>query len=192
MGQRPCLQRLHPVRAPAGRAVSLSDRGPPSLRLDLRLRGLQGWDPDALTAQLTRRDADLGNDDVFVLLLDTYRDRQSAYMFAVNPLGTQADARVVNDGRTTDVTWDAEWEARARIQEWGWSAEMAIPLASIRYGAGQRREWGINVGRGRRRNLELSFWTGPLDAELRVSQAGTLAGLDLPPPPSRHTGIVTA
>ncbi len=174
-------------------------RGEPSpFRTEVRLLydsayvyvAFQGWDPDALTAQLTRRDADLGNDDVFVLLLDTYRDRQSAYMFAVNPLGTQADARVVNDGRTTDVTWDAEWEAKARIQEWGWSAEMAIPLASIRYEAGQRREWGINVGRGRRRNLEISFWTGPLDAELRVSQAGTLAGLDLPPPPSRHTGIV--
>ena len=150
----------------------------------------EGWDSEAVTAQLTRRDADLANDDVFVVILDTYRDRQSAYVFAVNPLGTQADARVVSDGRTTDLTWDAEWEVRVRIQEWGWSAEIAIPLGSIRFQAGEGQEWGVNFGRGRRRSLELSFWTGPLDAEFRVSQAGELTGLNLPPPPGRHTGIV--
>ncbi len=150
----------------------------------------KGWDSEPLTAQLTRRDADLANDDVFVVILDTYRDRQSAYVFAVNPLGTQLDARVVNDGRTTDVTWDAEWEVRSRIHEWGWSAEMAIPLAALRYQAGGSRTWGMNFGRGRRRTLELSYWAGPLDAELRVSQAGELIGLELRPPPSRHTGIV--
>jgi len=171
---------------------------PSSFRTEVRLLydsayvyvAFQGWDPQPLTAQLTRRDANLSEDDVFVVLLDTFRDRQSAYLFGVNPLGTQWDSRVVNDGRTSDDTWDAQWEVQARIQDWGWSAEMAIPLASVRYQAGQDRTWGINFGRGRRRSLERSFWTGPLDALLRVSQAGTLTGLDLPPPPSRHTGIV--
>jgi hypothetical protein len=124
------------------------------------------------------------------VLLNTFRDRQTAYVFAVNPLGTQSDARVVNDGRTTDVTWDAEWKAGAQRQEWGWSAEMAIPLASMRFQAGEDQSWGVNFGRGRRRSLDLSFWTGPLDAEFRVSQAGTVTGLDLPRPPSRHTGIL--
>ena len=79
----------------------------------------KGWDPDPVTAQLTRRDSDLVNDDSFVVLLDTFRDRQSAYLFAVNPLGTQADARVINDGRTSDATWDEAWRSEARIQEWG-------------------------------------------------------------------------
>jgi hypothetical protein len=149
----------------------------------------QGWDPEPPTAQLTRRDAQLENDDVFLVLLDTYRDRQSAYLFAVNPLGTQLDARVVSDGRTTDVTWDGEWQTRSRIQAWGWSAEMAIPLAALRFQAGEGRTWGVNFGRGRRRSLEVSFWAGPLDANLRVSQAGELSGLNLPSPPRRHTGI---
>jgi hypothetical protein len=150
----------------------------------------KGWDPEPVTANLTRRDADLASDDVFVVLLDTYRDRQSAYVFAVNPLGTQTDARVANDGRTNDVTWDERWEAKARIQEWGWSAEMAIPLASIRFQPGEDRTWGVNFGRGRRRTLEFSFWAGPLENALRVSQAGELRGLDLRAPPSKHLGIV--
>ncbi len=150
----------------------------------------KGWDQDPVTAQLTRRDADLGNDDVFVVILDTYRDRQSAYMFAVNPLGTQSDARVANDGRTTDLTWDERWTAEARIQEWGWSAEIAIPLSSLRFDPGIGKTWGVNLGRGRRGTLELSFWSGPLEAEFRVSQAGELRGLDLVAPPDRHMGIV--
>jgi len=150
----------------------------------------KGWDPEAVTAQLTRRDADLASDDVFIVVLDTYRDRQSAYVFAVNPLGTQADARVVSDGRTTDITWDERWETEARIHDWGWSAEIAIPLAALRFEPGEDRVWGVNFGRGRRRNLELSFWTGPLEAEFRISQAGVLSGLDLQAPPNRHMGIV--
>ncbi len=150
----------------------------------------KGWDDERPTAQLTRRDADLHNDDVFMVVLDTYRDRQSGYIFAVNPLGTQADARVANDGRTLDVTWDERWATEAKVQDWGWSAEMAIPLASLRFDPGEDRSWGVNFGRGRRRTLELSFWTGPLEAEFRISQAGELSGLDLSAPPSRHMGIV--
>ncbi len=72
------------------------------------------WDPDAPAAQLTRRDAHLLNDDAVVLLLDTHNDKQSAYYFMTNLLGTQTDGRVANDGRTVDDTWDAV-ELRNRI-----------------------------------------------------------------------------
>jgi len=150
----------------------------------------KAWDPDPVTAQLTRRDSDLTDDDVFLVILDTYRDRQSAFLFAVNPLGTQADARVANDGRTIDATWDERWSAESRIHDWGWSAELAIPLTSLRFEAGENKSWGVNFGRGRRQNLELAFWSGPLEAEIRVSQAGELRGMDLTAPPSRHMGIV--
>jgi hypothetical protein len=67
----------------------------------------------------------------------------------------------------------------------GWSAEFAIPLSAIKYRAGSDRKWGLNLGRVRRRSLEVSFWAGPLDARLRVSQAGVLEGLTVPPPERR-------
>jgi len=150
----------------------------------------KGWDPEPVTAQFTRRDSDLLSDDAFLVILDTYRDRQSAYVFGVNPLGTQADARFANDGRTTDTAWDEQWTAEAQIHDWGWSAEMAIPLTSLRFEPGKDKTWGVNLGRSRRRSLEMAFWTGPLEAAFRVSQAGELRGLDLVAPPSRHMGIV--
>jgi len=151
---------------------------------------MRAWDDEPVTAQLTRRDADLAQDDFFAVILDTYQDRQSGFLFAVNPLGTQSDSRLANDGRTEEKAWDAEWSAATRVVEDGWSAELAIPFTSLRYRAGADRTWGVNFGRGRRRSLEVSFWTGPLEHPLRVSQAGALTGLDLPQPSRRVQGIV--
>ena len=111
------------------------------------------WDSEPLTAQLTRRDAELINDDAVYVILDTHHDRQSAYFFGLNPLGTQEDGRIANDGRTTDNTWDEVWHSAARRTEWGWTAEIAIPLSSIRYAVGEDRTWGVNLGRVRRRTL---------------------------------------
>ena len=148
------------------------------------------WDPDAPAAQLTRRDAALLNDDAVVLLLDTHHDRQSAYYFMTNLLGTQADGRVANDGRTVDDTWDAAWRTAAARTDSGWTVEMAIPFRSMSYSAGDDQTWGINFGRSRRRTLEVSYWAGPLENQWRVSQAGTITGLQIAPPPQRHQVIV--
>ena len=137
------------------------------------------WDDEPLTARLTQRDSDLLSDDSVVVLLDTANDRQTAYYFYTNPLGTQMDGRVTDDGRQTDNTWDGPWRSAAGTTDYGWSAEFAIPFTSLKFAAGSGREWGINFGRERRRTLEFSSWSGPLDNIARVSQAGVLVGLDV-------------
>jgi hypothetical protein len=145
----------------------------------------RAWDVEPVTAQLTQRDADLLRDDAVVLVVDTTDDRRSGYYFITNALGTQADGRISEDGRTAEATWDAPWESAARATDYGWSAEFSIPLSSVRYVAGERQTWGINFGRSRRRTLEMSFWSGPLDNQWRVSEAGRLSGLNVPPPVDR-------
>lgn len=145
----------------------------------------RAWDTEPIAAQLTQRDSDLLRDDAVVVVIDTTFDRRSGYYFITNALGTQADGRISDDGRSSDSSWDAPWQSAARRTEYGWSAEFTIPLSSIRYSAGEDRTWGINFGRTRRRTLELSFWTGPLDSQWRVSQAGRLVGLTVPPPLDR-------
>ena len=146
----------------------------------------RAWDPEPLTAQLTQRDADLLGDDSVVVMLDSYGDRQSAYYFQTNVLGTQADGRIADDGRSSDGSWDAPWQSAARRTEFGWTAELAIPLTSIKYASGENRRWGINFGRSRRRTLEFSTWAGPLDSQVRVSQAGSLTGLTVAAPAQRQ------
>ena len=143
-------------------------------------------DSQPLPAQLTRRDSDLFADDSVFFLLDSNYDRQSAYYFMVNPLDTQTDGCIANNGRTMDDTWDCAWRATARQMAWGWAAELAIPFTSIKFVAGDDQTWGINFGRSRSRTLERSFWSGPLDDLARVSQAGTLESLQVSEPEQRH------
>jgi Domain of unknown function (DUF5916) len=118
-------------------------------------------------------------------VVDSTNDRRSGYYFMTNALGTQADGRLSDDGRSAEATWDAPWQSAAMRTEYGWSAEFSIPLSSIRYASGERQTWGINFGRSRRRNLELSFWSGPLDNQWRVSEAGRLTQLSVPAPVDR-------
>ncbi|PYS20357.1 MAG: hypothetical protein DMG11_29700, partial [Acidobacteria bacterium] len=145
----------------------------------------RAWDPEPITAELTQRDADLFLDDAVAIVLDTTFDRRSGYYFITNALGTQADGRIADDGRILESSWDAPWQSAARRTDYGWSAEFSVPLSSFRYAAGKSQIWGINFGRSRRRTLERSFWGGPLDNQWRVSQAGRLTTLDVPPPMDR-------
>jgi hypothetical protein len=72
------------------------------------------FDDEAPTAQLTRRDASLFEDDAVIVMLDTYHDRQSGYYFMTNLRGTQSDGRIADDGRTIDGSWDASWRHAVR------------------------------------------------------------------------------
>jgi hypothetical protein len=59
-------------------------------------------DPTAIRANVTRRE-DIGGDDAVALYLDTFHDRQRAYLFMVNPLGIQLDG-IVTEGQSWDWT----------------------------------------------------------------------------------------
>jgi hypothetical protein len=144
------------------------------------------WDDQAITARLSQRDGDLLSDDSVVVVLDTANDKQTGYYFFTNPLGTQADGRITDDGRQTDNTWDGPWQSAATRTDTGWSAEFRIPLSTLKYAPGAERVWGLNLGRERRRTLEFSSWAGPLDSVARVSQAGQWVGLELPAPARAH------
>lgn len=144
------------------------------------------WEPGSITAQLTSRDAELLNDDAVILVLDTYLDRQTAYYFIVNAIGTQLDGRIINDGQAVDDTWDAPWQTAVVQTDYGWSAELAIPFTSLKYKSIDSQSWGINFGHTRHHTFETSFWTGPLNNLFQVSEAGTLTELIIPKPDQQY------
>ena len=136
-------------------------------------------EPEKITARLNRRDDELSRDDSVTVFLDTFHDRRTCYFFSTNPLGTQTDGRIKDDGRVQETNWDAEWLVAAQTDSDGWTAEFAIPLRVMHFRSGENRSWGINIGRSRRSNLEHSFWAGPLESPYRVSQYGEIDGLTL-------------
>ena len=126
----------------------------------------------------THRDGLLMGTDSVTVTLDTYHDMRTAYYFRTNPLGVQHDGRVSDNGRVADTNWDGIWEsAGIRFPE-GWSAEIAIPLTTVKYRSGSNQTWGFQTSRYFPRNLEKSFWTGPLEDYRKMDGNGILNGLD--------------
>ena len=135
--------------------------------------------PERIAAQITKRDAELINDDAVIVFLDTFHDRRNCYYFVTNLLGTQLDGRITENGRTTETTWDGIWKSAGQRNDFGWSAEIAIDLSCLKYEPGKNKAWGLNLGRPIPRVLERSYWAGPLESPHKVSQYGVLKGLDL-------------
>lgn len=95
-----------------------------------------------LSAGNRQRDqGSLEGEDGVVLLLDTFHDGRSAYLFHVNLLNAQTDWRIEHNGGSIDNNWDAEWKSAVRSDEYGWYAELAIPLKSIKFSSMHGR-WG--------------------------------------------------
>ena len=139
--------------------------------------------PDPIIARQTRRDQLIKNDDLVAVMLDTYDDDRSAYLFLTNGLNTQSDARISDDAKYMDFNWDGNWEARTTISDSGYTVEISIPFNSIRFDP-YAKKWGVNFGRFIPKWLETSYWAGPTNEDFRVSKYGDLIGLKLPAPAS--------
>lgn len=138
---------------------------------------------DSIYNFLTERDW-FGNADFFIVVFNTYRDGINGEGFAVTPAGVQIDIKYSADGESND--WDAVWESATSIDENGWTAELKIPYAALRFPEAEEQLWGINFGREIRRNRERDWWNflNPrIDGFL--TQTGELEGLKDIKPPTR-------
>jgi len=143
--------------------------------------GIRAFDSDAahINARELVRDAGFSNDDTVAIVLDTYHDRRNAFRFIVNPLGTQQDALITDEGRDINITWNGSWISAGRIDDKGYTVEIEIPLTTLRFKEGIE-SWGLNISRIIRRKNEENLWTSwqrSFGLE-RVSQAGELTGVN--------------
>lgn len=68
-------------------------------------------DPSRIIAGELRRDVSQDLDDHFEILIDSNHDRRGAYVFQVNPLGTQLDGLIVEEQRdNSSVDFDSGWD----------------------------------------------------------------------------------
>src|SRR6056300_125211 len=151
--------------------------------------------PEKIVVSDSRRDADLNDDDSFLFIIDTYNDQQNGFLFGTNADGMEYDAQIDNEGEGnfsanrqqggvvggTNINWDASWEVKTKKGDFGWSAEFAIPLRSIRFNGGENKTWGINFQRNISKRSETAYWANlPLGFDIkRLSLAGKMHGLNL-------------
>lgn len=118
-------------------------------------------DISRIQRNIKQRDADLRYDDSVYILLSIQSDNRNFYLFGTNSLGTQADAQISRDGLNFNPMWNADWQAAAKLLDGGWSAEIAISLASLG-NLGETKTVGMSFSRLVPR-LATSFWRGPID-----------------------------
>lgn len=112
--------------------------------------------------------------DFVSIMLDTFNDRKSAYKLIVSAAGTRGDARLLDDGRNRDYSWDGVWFSAAETYPWGYVVEMEIPYRSIQYDK-NLDEWGLDFDRWIPVKSEDIYWSPYEEAEgLRVSRFGRL------------------
>ncbi len=112
--------------------------------------------------------------DIVSLMLDTFDDKKTAYKFAVNSSGVRMDARMLDDGRNRDYSWDGIWFAESQIYDWGYVVEMEIPYKSIQYDE-TLTSWGLDFDRWIPALNEDSYWCAyELNEGQRISKFGSL------------------
>jgi uncharacterized protein DUF5916 len=103
--------------------------------------------PAAIRAPFVDRDQVLADQDYVAVMLDTQNDRRAGTVFRVNPRGIQTDSVLNDANQTEDFAPDFFYESAARITAEGWTAEMRIPLSSLRYAERDPQSWGVILTR---------------------------------------------
>ncbi len=139
---------------------------------------------DSILTQLTQRD-DIGNTDAFGILLDTYKNGTDGIILLIGATGVQYDARKENNGNE-DNDWDAVWFSAVDLRDDGWSCELKIPYAAIRFPDAEEQNWSMNFLRiQRRKNLQTAW--NPIDPAINgiFTQGGILKNIKNIEPPTR-------
>jgi Domain of unknown function (DUF5916)/Carbohydrate family 9 binding domain-like len=140
--------------------------------------------PSRIIATELRRDVSQDLDDHFEILIDSNHDRRGAYVFQVNPLGTQVDGLIVEEqgdtnGGDFDRGWDGVWTSEARRSADGWTATIEIPFTTLNFTQSKDVVWGLNLKRFIRRKNEEDLWRAyrRTFGITKVSEAGELRGI---------------
>jgi hypothetical protein len=145
---------------------------PPSERTEFRLAyddeylylagRMYDSDPDGIRATSLRRDDSAMSNDWLVLNLDTFMDRRTALVFGITPSGVRTDGIFPNDAESgPNFGWNTFWDARSTTDSQGWSAEIRIPLSSLRFEVeGGQVVMGVTIWRNIARKSEIISWPG--------------------------------
>ena len=140
-------------------------------------------EPNKIQRELTERDI-FGIADNFAVFINGFNDGQQDYRFYVSAAGTQMDC-LATEGNE-DFTWDAIWQSNVKITNEGWTVEIKIPYAAIRFPKNEKQVWGINFVREIKRTAQKFSWN-PINAEIKnvLTQCGQLKGIENISPSTR-------
>ena len=125
--------------------------------------------PEAIKARQLVQGGTLKFDDAIEFMLDPFGTRRTGYWFQVNANGIRRDG-LYESPSVINRDWDGIWLAEARIDEAGWTVEVAIPFKTISFNPANSL-WGINFARTIARKKEEIAWSS-FDRAISPGTAG--------------------
>lgn len=140
-------------------------------------------EPNKISREITNRDV-FGISDHFSVHINGFNDGQQEYRFYVSAAGVQMDCIATEDNE--DFTWNAIWYSKVKITDVGWTVEMKIPYAALRFLNSDKQTWGLNFMREIKRNYQKYSWNY-IDTKIGsvINQSGLLEGIENIKPPTR-------
>ncbi len=148
-------------------------------------------EPNKILKEITQRD-NIGTADLFGVFINGFNDGQQDFQFFVSASGVQMDRIATEDGQVApdnysqDFSWDAIWDSEVILTDFGWTVEMKIPYAALRFSNAKKQTWGLNFFRGIRRDRQSYTWN-PIDSKTEATrtQNGILEGIENIKTPTR-------
>lgn len=119
-----------------------------------------------IRACVTNRDNCI-DDDWIAIFLDTFNEKRRAFSFIINPIGVQMDMIRTEEGGNDqmDESWDTVFYSDGKINEEGYTVEIAIPFKSLRFPDKENKVWGVVLCRNLVRKGEIIIWP-PVSKEI--------------------------
>lgn len=139
-----------------------------------------------------RRDFRAGGNDNLTFVFNTFRDKNTAIVFGMNPLGVNREALIYNGGESGGdfrEEWDNKWQGESHIGEGFWSCELVIPFSSMRFPADETA-WYFNSYRFDMQSNTRSTWNRIPQNQMIMSLA-YMGNLQFPEPPLQKGSGVT-
>ena len=140
-------------------------------------------EPKQIRAHRTRREQMTDDDWVFVLI-DAFKDQRHGTVFAVNPLGIQADGLWTEGGSNSngnsnpDLSYDTVWSSEGHLTPEGYIVLISIPFRSLRFRS-DVNSWGIVIKRFIPHRNEEDYWPR-VSSRISgmLSQEGIMEGIE--------------
>lgn len=151
------------------------------------------YQPNKYAVQSLRRDFPQGGGtDLIIINIDTFKDKQNGFHFAVNPYGVQREG-LVSNGDVVTNDWDNKWYTKVTNYEDRWVVESAIPFTTLRYKISEgANEWNVNFFRNNLLINERSSWA-PIPRGFRgnnIAMSGILEWDTPPPTPGANISLI--
>jgi hypothetical protein len=96
-------------------------------------------EPSEIMSTSKKRDEMSGGNDWFMIIFDSFNDKENGLAFGTTPAGLRLDYAILKDGIAQmpdmpfNISWNTFWDVKVTRDSLGWYVEMRIPLSSLRF-----------------------------------------------------------